>query len=655
METRKKTSTPRMDRKGLILTVVGALLVIAIIVIAVVLMQRSGGDVYGDNYSAAMEHYIAGEYNEAIDAAKLAYAEDPTEEAALIIARSYAGLGDYENAIATLEQWVGANGSGSEAGALLEQYRSEAGNNEEDENKLTLAGEEYTIVSNALTVTGKSLSSADLQTIAEHTELTSLTLNSCSLSDVSALSALKRLTTLSLEDNNITELSPLSGLTELTALYLGGNADMGSLEPLYSLTKLTTLDISGREITDEEFDDLQEALAGCNIISDDPTATVTEISLGGQTFTSDVTELDLSNSGLTDISALAECTKLERLNLSGNGITSISALASMPGLKSLDISNNSVTSLSPLISLTSLESLNASGNQIATLSALAGHTALTTLNLDNNPLSGIEALSGLTGLTTLSLRSAGIDDADMAVLQTLTGLTSLDLDGNDGISAEAADALRAALPNCSITIPDGVYSVSLGNGSYETDAAYVDASGQEVASLQGVQHFTNLQVLVLNRNPGIDISGASELLTSVQSLSLADCGLTDVSALSGLTQLLTLDLMLNDIADISPLRYLTGLTELHLSMNERLEDISPLSTLTSLTTLSLNGTSVTDLSPISGLTSLEVLDIEGCEIEDVAALYNLKNLRTLYAAGCGLTQQQIDELGRQLPNCTIYT
>ena len=63
METRKKTQTPRMDRKALILTVVGALLVIAIIVIAVVLMQRSGGDAYADNYEAAMEHYIAGEYS----------------------------------------------------------------------------------------------------------------------------------------------------------------------------------------------------------------------------------------------------------------------------------------------------------------------------------------------------------------------------------------------------------------------------------------------------------------------------------------------------------------------------------------------------------------------------------------------------------------
>ena len=38
METRKKTQNPRMDSKALILTVVGALLVIAIIVIAVVLM-----------------------------------------------------------------------------------------------------------------------------------------------------------------------------------------------------------------------------------------------------------------------------------------------------------------------------------------------------------------------------------------------------------------------------------------------------------------------------------------------------------------------------------------------------------------------------------------------------------------------------------------
>ena len=40
----------------------------------------------------------------------------------LIIARSYAALNDYANAVSALENWVNAHGSGSEAGTLLEGY-----------------------------------------------------------------------------------------------------------------------------------------------------------------------------------------------------------------------------------------------------------------------------------------------------------------------------------------------------------------------------------------------------------------------------------------------------------------------------------------------------------------------------------------------------
>ena len=115
MDSRKKSQTPRMDRKTLILTVVGAALVIAIIVIAVVLMQRSGGDPYQDNYDAAMEHYVAGEYGEALDAARRAYSAEATEDAVLIIARSYAALGDLGGAVEALEGWAATGGSGAEA------------------------------------------------------------------------------------------------------------------------------------------------------------------------------------------------------------------------------------------------------------------------------------------------------------------------------------------------------------------------------------------------------------------------------------------------------------------------------------------------------------------------------------------------------------
>ena len=291
MESRKNTQTPRMDRKALILTVVGAALVIAIIVIAVVLMQRSAGDDYRQNYEAAMEYYVAGDYDEAINSAKLAYAEDATEEAVLIIARSYAGKGDYESAVSELEAWTGSHGSGQEAGTLLEEYRSHLTDNtdEPDTETVTVAGTEYPIDSQTLVVSGSALTSADMSAIATLSELTSLSLNDCSLTDISALSSLSKLTDLSLEDNDITDLSPLSGLSSLKTLYLSGNENISSLEPLYGLDNLATLDIRGREITDEEFEALQTELPNCTILTDTPTETVTEITLGGQTFNSDVT------------------------------------------------------------------------------------------------------------------------------------------------------------------------------------------------------------------------------------------------------------------------------------------------------------------------------------------------------------------------------
>ena len=51
-----------------------------------------------------------------------------------------------------------------------------------------------------------------------------------------------------------------------------------------------------------------------------------DISFGGATFKSDVTELDLSGMGLRDISALSSCKELKRLNLSNNEISDLSPL-----------------------------------------------------------------------------------------------------------------------------------------------------------------------------------------------------------------------------------------------------------------------------------------------------------------------------------------
>lgn len=61
--------------------------------------------------------------------------------------------------------------------------------------------------------------------------------------------------------------------------------------------------------------------------------------------------------------------------------------------------------------------------------------------------------------------------------------------------------------------------------------------------------------------------------------------------------------VLNEITDISPISGLTNLTELHLNDNQ-IKDISSLSELTNLTELYLNNNQIKDISPFSGLTNL---------------------------------------------------
>ena len=261
---RKETQQPRIDRKTLVLTVVAALLVIAIIIIAVVLLQRSRAEEYNSSYEAAMEHYIAGEYQEALDAARRAYGEDATEEAVLIIARSCAALGDYGGAVSALEGWVDKNGSGEEAGVLLEKYRTEAEappTENPEEETVSIGGESFALDADTVVLSGVSLTEGELEALAGLENLTNLSLNGCGLEDVSALAGCEKLTTLSLEDNAIEDISPLSGLRSLRALYLSGNS-LGALEPLYGLDGLATLDIRGREITDEELEALQSELPG---------------------------------------------------------------------------------------------------------------------------------------------------------------------------------------------------------------------------------------------------------------------------------------------------------------------------------------------------------------------------------------------------------
>ena len=157
-------------------------------------------------------------------------------------------------------------------------------------------------------------------------------------------------------------------------------------------------------------------------------------------------------------------------------------------------------------------------------------------------------------------------------------------------------------------------AAALGLGPYEAVGAQamsalrsLDLRGAGVSDLTGLEYAVNLTGLDLSGNPVADLTPLGLLvnlrvlglagveadpwplftLTGLRRLSLRDAGLSDISMLSGLTELEVLDLSGNPVSDLWPLAGMHRLGALRLDGGE--VDISPLAGLGSLGTLEVGG------------------------------------------------------------------
>ena len=185
-------------------------------------------------------------------------------------------------------------------------------------------------------------------------------------------------------------------------------------------------------------------------------------------------------------------------------------------------------------------------------------------------------------------------------------------------------------------------------------------------------------------------------LPQLTTLSLNNCGITDLFFLSGLTGLRTLYLPDNSISSLAPLTALTNLSTLYID-NNPVTDFSPLASLPHLTTLSIKGVSIldyvleelqqsmpgcsifsdkivesarpislgglvftedevtldlsnraiSDISKLAYCLQLQDLNLSGNPLENVAILSGLPKLQRLNLSGTDLSDEEI------LPICTL--
>jgi Leucine-rich repeat (LRR) protein len=258
------------------------------------------------------------------------------------------------------------------------------------------------------------------------------------------------------------------------------------------------------------------------------------------------------------------------LNCYGEPITSLAGIEALSVVTGVDarLSNVTTTDLSPLAALTNMSSLDI-GSEDGTapdLSPIGGLTNLTDLSLDFADYPSLDALAGLSNVSTVTLSSS---NGGSPTLPDLTPLTKM-----------------ASLRSVSISFFSGL-----------TDAS-------SVAALANAPRLRRLE--------------------------LSYTGITDLTPLAGLTGLTYLDLSgsggYDSALDISPLASLTCLQALSLSGAHGLADVSALSGLPILRSLDISGSDVTDVSSLAGMPWLVVVNIDGAPVADTSAVSGNTNL-----------------------------
>lgn len=529
---RRAEENDRRRKKKLIIICVAVVAALAALLV-LILALKSGGQAkeYRNAYEKAQAYYYDGEYDKALEKLREAMAIDKTDECLLLMSQCYEAKYDYVNAIAILES------SNSDSESIKKRIeRLEKAKEEYDSGKVVLiCGEQYDVETTVLDLSGKGARSGRLADLAKLTKLTSLKLADNEITTLDFLIPLEKLVSLDLSNNDITDISALAELKNLRTLHLDGN-DIKDFTPLYGLNKLTMLTIGDIEIKESQLRQLKEKLPGCVIYSDEAKEDIIDITLGGKTFKSNVTELDLSGCGVKDISLLSVCTKLTKLDLSGNSISDISPLVDIPGLTELDLSDNSISDISPLVSMTKLTKLDLSNNGVKSAAALKELTKLTELRLGGNKLKGFSAVGKLTSLKTLGLNDTGLKDSDLSSLYSLKELKKLNIEDNGSLTESGVSALQKKLPGCTIVHSELIKSIELGGKSFPSDSETVEATELGLTDISRVSGFTNLKHLDLSKNHISNVSALSSL-TSLETLDLSDNKISDVSALHSLTNL----------------------------------------------------------------------------------------------------------------------
>lgn len=200
----------------------------------------------------------------------------------------------------------------------------------------------------------------------------------------------------------------------------------------------------------------------------------------------------------------------------------------------------------------------------------------------------------------------------------------LDLDGNQAIHSDTLRSVTELVLTAEVE--------SCADLKWFPNLTELTISGAVLDDAQAFSGLKSLELLSVS-----DSAVSTELiqvigtLTALRELTLANCGVSSITPLSGLTALTRLDLHSNAIRDISGLGALPQLSYLNLSSNALIA-LDGLNGLEQLEYLDISFNSLVSTAPLSGLTALTYLDVSSNALRSLNGIGSLENLSQFRAS-----------------------
>ncbi|MEM6628159.1 MAG: leucine-rich repeat domain-containing protein [Bacteroidota bacterium] len=418
-----------------------------------------------------------------------------------------------------------------------------------------------------------------------------------------------------------------------------------------------------------------------------------------QTFTDikgilDLREIDLSSSGLTDLSPISKMTRLRKLNISQNPISNLGPIKSLTLLKSLDFSQTQISDVSPVQFAPSIQEIFANGTQVSDLSPIQylndlqivdlsetpvrdltpiiNSRSIRKLSLDGSQVSSLDALSRMDQLAFLNVSNTRI--SQLSAIASLPMLNSLEINGTSVPSLEGISGLSAleklSCENTKISSLDPLLELPKLTNVYcdktpITERQALDFMRKKSGTVVTYKSDDLIDWWKSLSTPWKQAIGAKELILSqpskatLQSLAnrteLDLRGNTAIEDLAPLKAFSNLEVLLLDNTPTSSLEAIGALKEIRVLSfeNTKVNSLDPLIGLAKLEEINGKNSLVRSISALSDKNQLKKVLLDASGVADISPLYNLGELRLLSCENTAITKEQVLAFLEKNPECVV--